>query len=248
MNLLRHYVAIKKPHDWYFLDDENAILIFKNADDTTYTCKHLRLVGNKIKVMNRWNIDFYFSKSHSSVLIPELNLFKIQNNRGQIGALYDYIRGEFVVQEGIWDEIIEVHKDVDFTAKYKGFVAQITIRSDYIDEENASFISPITGESIPRFFFVQEDYYAILNFDGTIRCNTLFEGDDLGRVRKVIDLNWYGSLEAFKKAKKNEFNKERDERIREYKRQLAKTGKVSSYEDDEVLKVLEFMPKEDPKH
>ncbi len=249
-NMLRRFVQLRKPKDAFFLDEENAIIVLSRKDAPGDVSVHVRAVGTKIKEIKRWNEElYYFNSNHAARIIPELHLLKVQNSSGGIGALYDYAKGKFVVPQGVWSEIMLQYKgvNINFMEKYDCFVARLTICSDPIDEDDQTFISPVTGESIARFFHIKRDYFAILNFDGSIRCNTLFMGDDLGRVRKTIDLNWYDSLDDFKKVRKAQLNLERDKKIAAYRRLVRLTGSTSPYKDDEVLKVLEFKPKEDSK-
>lgn len=245
-NLLRKYISLKRPYDAYYLDSENAIMIVQSLDGYTYI--HLRVKDARIQEISRWSTQLYgFHINHSEFVIPEMHLFKVQNDSGHIGAIYDYLKEQFVIPPGVWNEIMSEGSKVDYLKKYGGFVARLNLTSTPKDDNTASFQSAVTEEKETICFYIDQDFYAILDLDGSIRCNTLFQGDSLSQIETVIDLGQYASLEDFKEKRQKMYDEEGKRRKEYFAEQLKIAGATSPYKDEEVLKVLNFKPNKDPK-
>lgn len=138
-------------------------------------------------------------------------------------------------------ELVESGRNNSILKKYNGFLASFGIRSDYEEDDVYAYDNPITGERIVESFVVEDgDYYAILNIDGTIRGNKLFKGKSFSKITKIIDLDEYESLDAFKKERKQLCNDKKQKSKQEYY-QLVESrndGSISPYLDSEVAKVL----------
>ena len=83
-------------------------------------------------------------------------------------------------------------------------------------------------------------YNPDVNLDGTIRGNSLFKGEHLGKIEKIIDLSQYGSLEEFKTQRRTELNEISEQNKKAYYDKVG-TGhwkNPSPYMDEEVIKVM----------
>ena len=104
-----------------------------------------------------------------------MNLFQVQNGSGNFNAIYNYKEGKFVVPQNTWG-LVESGRGNSILKKYNGFLASFGIRSDYEEDDVYAYDNSITGERIVESFEVEDgDYYAILDIDGTIRENKLFD-------------------------------------------------------------------------
>ena len=231
--------------DRYILDDENAIVVIKNNDRHThcqeYIMIHRRLQEGKLIEMNRWYINtYYFGAIERIAPIKELNLFRMHNGSGAFDALYDYKKGEYVIPRGVWKEIM-AGRNNEILNEYNGFLAYFEILSDYEKGDVFAYNTPITNERIVQSFCVKDDnYYAIINTDGTIRGNKLFKGSSFSKISEIIDLNQYESMDAFKQERKKICNDLRDAQKQAYQQMIKdrNDGNVSPYLDNEVAKVL----------
>lgn len=234
-------VSRQETEDRYILDDENAIIVIHGDEPTGYIMIHERLINNELVEINRWSlICYYFGSIHDVTTIKDLNLFQVQNGCGNFNAIYNYKEGKFVVPQKTWG-LVESGRNNSILKKYNGFLASFGIRSDYEEDDVYAYDNPITGERIVESFVVEDgDYYAILNIDGTIRGNKLFKGKSFSKITKIIDLDEYESLDAFKKERKQLCNDKKQKSKQEYY-QLVESrndGSISPYLDSEVAKVL----------
>lgn len=185
---------------------------------------------------------YYFGSIHNVTVLKELNLFQVQNSNGNFNALYDYKNDKFVVERGVWSVVGSGRND-EFLKKYNGFLASFEVVSDYEEGDVYSYINPVTNETKVKTFTVKYDnYYAILNIDGTIRENKLFKGSCFSEITDIIDLDKYESLTAFKEEGKQLCNAMKKQKRQEYQDMLEERndGSVSPYLDSEVVKVLEL--------
>lgn len=232
-------VSSQKTEDRYILDDENAIIVIRG--DEEYIMIHERLVDDKLVEMNRWSVkSYYFGFKFDEAAIRDLNLFKVQNGTGDFNAIYDYKKGMFVVPQNIWS-VVNSGRNNNLLEKYGGFLATLRIYSDAEYDDVYSYKNPYTDETIVESFSVSDgDYYAILELDGTIRGNKLLKGSSFSKITEIIDLDEYGSIEEFKRERKQLCNDAKKKQKQEYYHMLAtrNDGSISPYLDSEVVKVL----------
>lgn len=239
-------ISQQTAEDKYILDDENAIIVIlsnNNHLEHFYIMIHERLVDNKLVEINRWPLrSYYFGYIHDVTVIKDFNLFKVQNGSGNFNALYNYKENKFVVPQNTW-ELVKSGRDNSILKKYNGFLASFKIISDYEEDDVYAYDNTITNERIVESFYVEDgNYYAILNLDGTIRGNKLFKGKSFSKITKIIDLNEYESLDAFKNERKQLCNNEKQKSKQEYHKLLESRndGSISPYLDNEVAKVLKL--------
>lgn len=232
--------------DQYILDQENAIIVINDREKQGYIMIHERLVDGKLKEINRWPIkSYYFGAICRVSTIKSLGLFKVQNNAGKFGSLYNYKEGKFVIPQGDW-KLLEFGNNNSHIDKFDGVIGSFSIKSDYEKDDSYEYVNPLTGRSIRKTFSAYSDnYYAIINLDGTIRENKLFKGNDLEEITEIIDLDEYESLTEFKKHIKDECNKKKRQKKEDYKKLIESRndGSISPYMDVEVAKV--FMKKKE---
>lgn len=246
--LLRGYIEMMKTEDRYFLDGQNVIVVINNDGKTehneSYIVIHERLVDKRLVEINRWYMNgYYFGAIHNITVIKDLNLFQVQNGSGNFNALYDYKQGKFVVPRKKWGVVSYKLGNVNYLTEYNGFIAVFGISSDYEHDDCYSYINPVTNKKIVESFSVNDgDYYAILNLDGSIRGNKLFKGSSFSKIEKIIDLDEYESLEAFKSERKQLCNEEKKKRKQQYYQLIGSrnNGSLSPYYDEEVLKTLQL--------
>lgn len=238
---IERLVSEQKAEDNFILDDENAIIVIHADEPTGYIMIHERLINNKLVEINRWPIDcYYFGTIHDITPIKEFNLFQVQNNGGAFNALYDYKKGIFVVPQNIWG-VVDSGRNNSLLKKYGGFLASFSISSNHEDGDVYAYDNPITGARIVESFCVKDDnYYAIIEVDGSIRGNKLFKGCSFSKITDIIDLDEYESLEEFKHERIQMCNAIKKKNKEEYY-QMLKTrndGSISPYLDSEVAKIL----------
>ena len=238
---IENLVSSQETEDSYILDDENAIIVIHGDEPTEYIMIHERLINSELVEINRWSLKcYYFGLIHDLTAIKDLNLFQVQNGCGNFNAIYNYKEGKFVVPQNTWG-LIESGRNNSILKKYNGFLASFRIISDYEEDDVYAYDNPITGERIVESFGEEDgEYYAILNIDGTIRGNKLFKGKSFSKITKIVDLDEYESLDAFKKERKQLCNDKKQKSKQEYY-QLIKSrndGSISPYLDSEVAKVL----------
>ena len=237
-NLLGIFVMHQKTEDKYILDNENAIIVIK--DENGYVMIHERLVDDDLVEINRWPMDnYYFGSIHDAAPIESLGLFKIQSGRGTFDALYDYKNDKFVIPPKTWEDI-DFGRCDQYLEKYNGVLAYFSISSDYEKDDLFTYENEITGEEIEKSFRVKDGYYAIINFDGTIRENKLFKGSTFSKITEIIDLDKYESLDAFKEERKKICNDIKKKQKQEYYQMIEERndGNISPYLDSEVARIF----------
>ena len=245
---LEQLIKLQETRDYYILDEENAIIIINNDNKATrkdywYTMIHERLINGKLVEINRWNSKWILGSQIKEVLLKNYHLFKIpdKNNFMVFSTLYDYKNDCFVVPSGIWNELEFGYPNNCLLQKYDGIRAYFELSSDYEDDDYISYYNPLTDANIiDKFIIHDKRYYAILNFDGTIRGNKLFRGESFSKIEDIIDLNEYESLEDFKNQRKRELNELKQRKKQAYRETITKhnTGDVSPYLDNEVFKIV----------
>ncbi len=231
------------------LDEKNAIIITSiesNDDDNyqeeknlNYIMSHVQLKDQELQFVSQWNMDlFYYGILKRDQWLKDLKLFKIWTGRKQ--GLYDYTKGKFIIPLNDWDTLLfGNHKE--YIKKYKGILATFELTSEFEKGDVFTYINPVTSQSMIESFKIQDKpYFAILNFDGSIRGNKLFYGNDFSKIEDIIDLNHYDSLQDFKKQRKAILTNIKREKKLEYEKRLkSKQEKnLSPYLDDEVYKIV----------
>lgn len=239
--LLRKLVSLQFPEDVTILDDKNAIVVFRDNGNSIIV--HERLVeGQLIKISKRISFDYdYFEDKFS--LINQLSLLKKANHREDYNLTYQYKKNSYIIDNGIWNTISFPNGNNDLLKKHKCAVGMLKISSDFEEGDKYSFISPITGEKVIETLEINDgNYFAILNFDGTIRGNTLFKGNSVAQAEDPIDLNDCGSLEDFIQFRKNLCNEMKQRNKNAYQEIIEKRndGSISPYLDSEVMHVIKL--------
>ncbi len=229
----------------FILDDEDVIMVINPTDTHDgYSMVHKRLVNGQLVEIKRWPIRSYFyGYCTKDVIVEGLNLFKTQGVTGDsMASLYDYKAGEFVVQPQVWDSITEGTKG-QYLENYNGFLAGFRVHSDYESDDVYHYDNPVTGEKVVECHSICTDtFYAMLNTDGTIRGNKLFYGSSFSRIREIIDLGGYASVEDFKDNVRKECNDKKKKSKEAYYQLLAdrNDGSISPYLDSEVNNILKL--------
>lgn len=238
--LLRKLISLQFPEEIDVLDEKNAIAVFRDNGNSLLV--HFRLEeGELIKVSQKTSFEYDYFKDKFD-FINQLSLLKRANNREDFSLTYKYKNGSYIIEDGIWDTITFEEKKELFK-KHQCALGMIKIASDYENDNNYSFISPVTGENVTESFTVYDgNYYAILNLDGTIRGKKLFKGNSFSKIEEIIDLNDYESLETFIKERKNICNEIKQRNKQYYMEMIAEknNGSNSPYLDSEVLRILKM--------
>ncbi len=230
--------------DHFILDDQNIIVIVNSNKRSVYCdyCMiHKKLVDGKLVEIFSCPLESYtFNDKASFPVISSLGLFKVPNSGGNVDSIYDYKNGRMIITKGTWD-FLEFGVNNSLLEKYNCIFASLTISSDFNDSDFYSYVSPVSEKIVVESFNVVDGtYHAILNPDGTIRGNKLFKGVSLSKVDKIIDLNKYKSLDAFKEQRKKLCNDRKNREKQRYFKQLneSKDKSTSSCFSNDVVKVL----------
>jgi len=237
--------------DEYILDKNNIIVVTENINTKEYSMTHYKMENETLNYVMSWILKYYyFCDVKSRFILKEHHLFLIPTGR-KIDGIYNYELGKFIVKRGLWHNITLTNQgltdiyptpSVNYLEEYQGFIAYFTLESDHKKDSKTLFWdNPYTKERMCHRFHVSDNpYFAILNLDGTIRENKLFQGNSFSEIEKVIELDNYGSLEEFMKARKEELNQESFIKSQEYYQKLKENNNsfISPYQEQEVLKVL----------
>jgi hypothetical protein len=232
-NMIDILIKEEKSDDYYILDKENVIIVIKDGDK--YKMIHKRLIDNKLIEINSWYLNsYFFGYANSDVCLSNLNLFKVQGKFGKLNSLYDYKTAKFIVSPNTWDYL-----SFDYMDMYQCFLAHFEIKSTYQEDDILYLTSPITNERVTKSFSVKDSsYYALLNYDGSIRCNKLFKGNSFSQIEEIIDLNNYQSLEDFKKERINICNIRKNKLKEEYYNKI--NNGTFLYLDKEVERIMKL--------
>ena len=236
--------------DKYVLDDKNAIIVIRNPNKKSsyyYIMIHERLIDDELQEINRWNMESYhFGSIHDQSVIKQYSLFKVQGTNGNFNALYNYKKAQFVIPQREW-QTLYFGKNDKYLKEYNGILGEFRIDSTPEKSDMISYISPLTNEKIVESFSVSDgNYYAIINLDGSIRKKKLFKGSSFSKIKKIIDLKEYGTLQEFKEERKRMCNEKKQNKKDAYYKMLEERndGSISPYLDNEVIKVLQLKKKE----
>ena len=230
----------------YILDDENAIALVGRY-------RYNVMIHYMMSYGNLFEVTFTPMRNVHGRQLKKHKLFMLMedNYANRCVAIYDYEHGQFIVKNGMFDNIgydatmniIDQHTPcIDYLKQHNCFLAYFNLMSDGRTlSEQLEFTSLINGFS---YFYdfepPKETYYAFVNLDGTIRGNSLFKGEHLSKIEQVIDLGQYGSLEEFKTQRRNKLNEIGKQSKQAYYDRVG-TGhweNPSPYLDEEVIKVM----------
>lgn len=238
--LLRKLVELQNPKDKIFLDTENVLVVFEKENSSMII--HERLEQGHLIKINQWiSTQNNYSKDMITI-INQLSVLKKANNKENYNIDYSYKNGNYTIKNELW-ESINFEEIKDLSQKYKGALGRMKITSDYEEDDTYTFISSLTNEKVVESFEVSDgNYYAILNFDGTILGNKLFRGNSFSKLEEPIGLDEYESLEDFIKIRKEWCNQMKRRNKKYYQEMLSKKGdgSFSPYLDEEVLRILEL--------
>ncbi len=261
---LRTLVYSIRTVDRYFLDDENAIVVMNNpnkASKDRYITIHYRLEEGKLIEVNRWYQKSYLLGSHAQDVIKDLNLFMVQGGQSlgvNLGkchhAIYHYKLDRFIVKEGQFDgigatnQVAGINDHVNgpnYLREYGCFLAYFSINSTYEKGDIITYENPVTKEMISHDFNKQEFYFALVNPDGTIRGNNLFQGINFSRIDEIVELGNCTSLEEFKKERIDFLTRKKQWEKEQYIQKQSTTSDESIFPhlDKEVWKVLTLTKK-----
>ena len=237
----------------YILDDENAIAISylpMSDDNRRFIMTHYQMSYGKL-----YNITTYRMRGSHGKHLKKYKLFLIMKDNydyeNHCIAIYDYQQEKFIVETDTFDNIgydssmsiiDQCTPRIDYLKQHNCFFAYFTLVSNNkLGDDGVQYKCSINGSYYwYDFGLPTETYFAFVNLDGTIRGNSLFNGDDITKIEQIINLGPYGSLEAFKIQRRNELN----EIIRQNKKAYydkVGTGDFenpSPYMDQEVIKVM----------
>ncbi len=230
---LKDKLSYKEIIDNYYLDCENVI-----ATDIDDRIIHYRLVGDELVEMNSWNGISVLFTCHP-LNINGYSLVEVAKGYDSLGMIYDYKNAKVVIPFGMWHNI-------SHASNYEGFLASFTISSLIDDNDTIRYQNMLTNEWLEEKFQVSDGtYYAIINYDGTIRGNKLFKGETFAKTTEIIDLDEYESLEDFKKQRIARCTELKDRQVAEYQQKIAarEDNNLSPYLDKEVAQILKLRKK-----
>jgi len=227
---------------YLILDKENAI-VEKIVDDKTCRISHLRIIDGWLTEINSLDLPNNLKSEYGYTVHPigDSGICLIERTLGSIfskacSALYDFKNAEFIVKPGIWAYINNYNECIK---RHNGLLAGFTLCSKVLDDESLTYPDIFTGGQTHYFFNSDfETYFAILNYDGTIRGNKIFKGNAINSVTEIIDLSEYGSVEKFKEHRLLILEEQKQEKIRQYKEFIANRSSISPYFDNEVLSII----------
>lgn len=236
---LKFLVELKHPDDVYYLDETNAILIYRGyLLKEPYVFIHYRLIDNRLQEIMRWQANkYYWGYDEEDTIIPKYHAFKMREGRRTVG-LYNYKDGKIVIEPGTWDNLY-----FGTLEKYESILAEFNVTSDYEEGDTFTYINPVTNEQLVNSFTIKDGkYFGILNYAGQIKGHKLFRGKEFSKIEETIDLNDYdiNSINDFKDQRRYVCNELKNMQKREYLEQL-KTRNCqnnSPYLDEEVLEIV----------
>ncbi len=210
--------------DKFVLDLENVIFVYKSDDENgVYKIVHKHFENGSFVEVSTWYSDVYYNDYFA---IGEDGLIKVDSNFYSFKGLYDYRNGGFIIPLNTWCYLTDY-----YLANYGGYLAnfKISLNSSKLSSNN---LYTKTG-NIKSEKLVEEQYFALINKDGTIRGNKLFKGNSLSQVTEIIDLGKCESVDVFKI--------ERTKALKEYAKIVEKNEKQSTEEFliKEVFEILE---------
>ena len=227
----------EKPMKYFILDDKNGIGIFKKGPNYVGEFIHYRLNNNVLEEVKKFESSILLD-NYISIIPGTTDLVRICN--GGVRAIYNYKTAQFIVPEGIWHNI---YYGEEILSSFQGILVYLDIDSDtYSFAYNNAVYDAMFHDLEKQNFNFQERYYAIINFDGTIRANKLFKGESFHKITEIIDLNNYSSLQEFIEERKQICNEQAKGKRDEF---INRLNKGSPYIDKEVVQVLNLKKRMD---
>lgn len=236
---ISHYLNFQLCEDFYLLDDYNAILIKKKFDNQ-YFMVHVRLINQKLYKVNEWSAFPLAFNNYQKNLIINQRYFKISNEMGRWGALYDFLKGTFVIPPKVWDSL-DFGLNDSYIQAYGGVLASFQVESDVLENDVINYFNPLTNQMMQEIFKVTDGtYYAIVTLDGKIKNDKIFKGSSFAKITKIIDLKKYDSVLAFKQRCQEVCNLKKENLKDQYqkKMKLRNNESISPYLDYEVIEAL----------
>lgn len=204
--------------DKFVIDLENVIFVYKNNDENgAYKIIHKRFENGSFVEVSTWYSNFY---SNNYFIVGEEDLIKVDSNFYSFKGLYDYKKGCFVVPLNIWYYLTDY-----YLKKYDGYLANFKLSST--KSELSSYNLYTKTDNLNNKNLLEEQYFALVNRDGTIRGNKIFKGNSLSKVTEIIDLSNYENIDAFKSERLNLFE------------EYIKIAEMSSIKPDEEYLIQE---------
>lgn len=212
---MKVYKMFKKknlPYYTYYLDSYNVINayeIFENGNYNYYLA-HFKKEGDEWKFIKMWDKLDAITGS-KNVSYPKQHLFFAAYRNGISSYVYNWQTYEFPVEVGTYDSLIHSYVEDgnarNYLDDYNCYIGKFTLSSDREESDIVTYYDYLE-QGYKQHSFVQKDepYFTILNIDGTIRDNKLFQGLSTSFINKEIDLNLYDSLEDFKEKRRKMLN------------------------------------------
>lgn len=239
---------IPELYDYQILDSENIIVETLISDEplasnNRYTITHYKYDQEHLQEIKTWKL----KKGVCSLQIHifhEYQILTINDKNGNIDEVYNYKEGREIIPSGIWTKIMitndrgnngHIIPTVNYLKEYGALIGQLEIKSEILENESEYFTweNPYTHERFTQDFDEKETYFAIINLDGSIRENKLFQGNTFSQIEQIIDLNNYDSLASFVQKKRKELTRQKA-----LKNQTSLPEVFSPYLDKEVHSVL----------
>ena len=206
------------------LDDENILVAKYN--NGIYSITHYSLIDNTLKVVAKWNqynlrcfrnTIFNYVLNNEYIFIPSIKDYSFSYQ-----SIYNYKTHKFIIKNNVFDSISVFPYKEHSTKTFLLGEINITNECPYIEYTD----SLSNKTEIYYSNLIKEKCFAILDLNGNILDNKLFFGESITKIKKIIDLNNYSSIEDFINERKEILKKENifDNKV--------------PYLSEEVLKVL----------
>ena len=188
------------------LDDKNILVAKYN--NGIYCITHYSLIDNSLKVVAKWNqynlkcfgnTIFNYVLNNEYIFIPS-----IKNYSTSYQSIYNYKTHKFIIKNNVFDSItVFPYKEHSNKTFLLGEI-NITNECPYIE-----YIDSLSNKKeIYYSNLIKEKYFAILDLNGNILDNKLFLGESITKIKNIIDLNKYNSIEEFINERKEILKKE----------------------------------------
>ena len=220
----------------YILDNNNAIIVNRLKKTNNFLYEHLRLVDDKVVVINKWFrqvhiLDLYLN----NMILRNENLISLDGELDSFNELYNYKTCKFIVEPPTYDYLTIGKGRIDYLNEYDGFLASFKVKSDPYDDDYVSWIDKVTGEDVSYRFLYEEQYFAIVNKDGSIRNNKVFKGNSFSEITAIEDISKFNSLDDFKNYIRRKLN---TEKYKEKYKYLYSNEQQPIYKENEVLELI----------
>jgi hypothetical protein len=137
---------------------------------------HERLVNKRLDIINKWSIPYY-SENQKNIILEDYNLFIVKTSDDFYDYIYNYKEGSFVTPNNLWNKI-NICKDEKDNLMYEGFATSIDLNENNMDLFKKNY-SVDNNVNYGR-------YYSILNIDGSIKDDCLYQYDKKIILKKNI--------------------------------------------------------------